>query len=117
MRDETSRSDRLARVVHWTLLGGVIASAALLVAGLVLARGTPVAPGEPVSRLGRLAARALAGDGVAVLDVGLLVLMLTPVCRVAVLAVGWLLARQWAMALVALTVAAMLGLSVGLGVG
>lgn len=117
MRDKMSHSDRLARAVHWTLLGGVIVSAALLVAGLVLAHGTPGAPVEPVSRLGRLVARALAGDGVAVLDIGLLVLMLTPVGRVAVLGIGWLLGRQWAIALVALTVAAMLVVSVALGVG
>lgn len=117
MPDDVQRPDRLARLVHLTLLGGVIASAVLLLLGLVMARGHEESVAEPVNQLGRLIERALSGDGVAVLDTGLIVLMLTPVCRVIVLGVGWSLRREWSMAAVALTVAILLAASVFWGVG
>lgn len=117
MSDDLDRPDPLARVVHLTLLGGVIASAALLLLGLVMARGNEESVAEPVNHLAKLIKRALSGDGVAVVDTGLIVLMLTPVCRVIVLGVGWSVRRNWSMALVALTVALLLSASVFWGVG
>ncbi len=53
----------------------------------------------------------IAGDRTAILDLGLLLLMLTPVLRVTILAIGWLTARQTRFALVALTVLLLLALS------
>jgi hypothetical protein len=43
--------------------------------------------------------------------------MLTPFSRVIVLAIGWLLARQWRFGIVALCVLCLLALSVILGTG
>jgi uncharacterized membrane protein len=117
MAQQEPRGDLLGRMVHWTLLGGATASAALLICGLwvMLAQGPPHI--EAVHGFGQLVPRALAGEGVAIVDLGLVVLMLTPASRVVVLAVGWALRRQWRMAAVALTVAALLAFSIGLGVG
>ena len=61
--------------------------------------------------------KAAKGDGTAILQLGLLVLMLTPVARVVVLAVGWLVDREWRFALVALFVFALLMTSLILGTG
>jgi uncharacterized membrane protein len=61
--------------------------------------------------------QAIAGDGRSMINVGLIVLMLTPVVRVLMLAVGWSAARHWWMAGVAATVAALLAVSMALGVG
>ncbi len=108
---------RLGRAVHRCLLSGVLASATLMLLGLFLALGQQPVEQEPVTDWPRLFARALAGEGRALVDVGLIVLMFTPVVRVIVLAVGWLAARQWWLAAVSLTVAALLGVSVAIGVG
>ncbi|MEX2112423.1 MAG: DUF1634 domain-containing protein, partial [Pirellulales bacterium] len=72
---------------------------------------------EPLTDWPRLCGRALEGDGRAMMEVGLIALMLTPIVRVIVLAIGWLVGRQWWLAAVSLTVAALLGLSVAIGVG
>ena len=117
MSQQESRGDPLGRMVHWTLLSGATASAALLICGLsvMLVQGPPQL--EVVHGFGQLVPRALAGEGVAIVDLGLVVLMLTPASRVVVLAVVWTIRRQWRMAAVALTVAALLAFSIGLGAG
>jgi uncharacterized membrane protein len=110
--------DRLARSVHITLLVGLLISAALLVLGasLVLASHQPRPQGQPEG-LSSLLSQAASGNGAAILNLGLLVLMFTPVARVIVLAAGWLLDRQWRFGVVALCVLCLLALSVILGTG
>ncbi|MBV8557098.1 MAG: DUF1634 domain-containing protein [Planctomycetaceae bacterium] len=104
--------------VHWSLLSGLAVSALLLALGLGLAliRGgpRPEGPPHPLSALLRGAAH---GEGVDLLDLGLLILIGTPVLRVAVLAVGWWTMGDRRFAAVALTVLALLGLSLALGLG
>jgi uncharacterized membrane protein len=117
MAGNISTDTLLARIVHRTLLGGVLASAALLTIGLALALGRQAAQAEPVTDWSQLGARALAGDGRAVIDIGLIVLMFTPVLRVLVLAIGWLSERKWRLALVSIAVAIMLAISVAIGIG
>jgi hypothetical protein len=117
MRQDMARAGPLEKVVHWTLLGGVIASAGLLAYGLVLVLASHAPRAEAVHDPGALLRLALRGNGVAVLDLGLIVLMLTPAARVVVLGLGWLVRRQWHMALVAVAVAALLSLSIALGAG
>jgi uncharacterized membrane protein len=117
MSSSATADTRLARFVHRTLLTGVIASAALLIVGLGMALNGQRAQAEPVTDWTQLTERALAGDGRAVIDLGLVVLMFTPVLRVLVLACGWLAERKWRLALVSIAVAIMLGISIAVGVG
>jgi uncharacterized membrane protein len=114
----TTERRGLARWVHRTLLAGVILSGVLLTAGLALslARGQVAAEGTPPP-VGELLHRAASGNGPALAELGLFVLMLTPVLRVAVLAVGWLIGGEYRFALVALAVLALLGLGLALGLG
>jgi hypothetical protein len=108
----------LERSVHWTLLGGLVAGGLLMAAGLAstLATDAPRPEGPPPP-VGRLIASSARGDRVALLDLGLLVLMATPILRVAVLAIGWGAARDGRMLAVALTVLVLLGVSLWMGVG
>src|SRR5690348_12539708 len=110
--------DALRRWVHWSLLAGVIVSGTLLALGLLvtLVSGQPRPEGKPPD-LQTLLRQAAHGEGVGLLDVGLMLLIATPVLRVAVLAAGWAVERQWRFAAVAAAVLALLGLSLVLGVG
>jgi uncharacterized membrane protein len=111
-------SRRLARWVHRVLLAGVLVAGVLMAVGLTVAlireQPRPVGRPEPI---GELPGRAVNGDGVAMIELGLVVLILTPAVRLAVLAAGWLAAGDRRFAAVALTVLALLGLGVWLGVG
>jgi uncharacterized membrane protein len=60
---------------------------------------------------------ASSGNGVALIYVGLLVLIGTPILRVAVLALGWGVAGSWRFLAVSLAVLALLAASFFLGVG
>jgi uncharacterized membrane protein len=107
----------LERAVHRTLLGGVILCGVLLVFGLTIAltQHQPQSGTPPTLR--ELFRAALSGNGPAIIDLGIVVLMLTPFVRVAVLAVGWMLAGDRRFAAVALVVLGLLGLSLILGLG
>jgi hypothetical protein len=74
-------------------------------------------PEGPPPSLGVLMRGALWGDGLSITDLALLVLMVTPLVRVAVLAAGWTLMRQHRFAVVAFVVLGLLGLSLALGMG
>ena len=98
---ESNESTRLAHWVHWSLLGGVALSGLLLSIGLIVssAQQRPLPPGSHAS-FTAIARLALQGNGNALIYLGLFVLMATPVVRVAVLAVGWALARDFRFAAV-----------------
>jgi len=108
----------LRRAVHFSLLAGLLASAGFLIAGLAIrfVQGQPAAGAQP-PQLATLAQRALQGNSDPLLDVGLLLLVLTPVLRIVVLGIGWAVERNWRFALVAFFVMILLGFSVALGVG
>jgi uncharacterized membrane protein len=112
------RRRALERAVHRSLLAGLLLSGFLLVVGLVIAltahEGRGTGPPPP---LAALIADALTGRGLAVLDLGLLILMATPAVRVAVLVVGWWMAGEKRFAVVAATVLALLAASFVLGLG
>jgi len=111
-------SNRLGWAVHISLLGGLVISGALLILGatLTLTSHARHSPSRPAG-VETLVARSAKGDGTAILDLGFLVLMLTPVLRVIVLAVGWLTDRKWRLGMIALCVLALLLTSMILGTG
>jgi uncharacterized membrane protein len=89
-----------------------------LTIGLVVAlvSGQPRLDGRP-PKLPALLNGVIHGHGVSLLDLGIVVLMLTPLLRVVVLALGWSIRRDWHFALTALTVAIVLAISLILGSG
>lgn len=109
---------RLEHWVHWSLLAGLVLSASLLALGLVVSlMGGQPRPLGPPPAVSTILVGAWHGRGVNLIDLGLLVLMGTPVLRVAVLLLGWLLDRDIRFAAVAFTVLSLLVLSVVLGMG
>ncbi|HEV3168006.1 MAG TPA: DUF1634 domain-containing protein [Isosphaeraceae bacterium] len=114
----SSHQHKLERWVHLTLLGGLTVSALLLTLGLVVSywkhERRPFRPPPPPSITLQ---NALHGRGPALIDLGLLTLIGTPVLRVVVLGLGWLLDREFRFAAVALLVFCLLCLSLVLGLG
>jgi hypothetical protein len=110
-------SGRINHWVHWTLLAGLAASTLLLATGLfaALRSGQPRPETRPPS-IAILVEHAARGDGVALLNLGVLLLILTPAGRVTVLGVGWLLQREWRFAAIAFSVLALLVFSMLTGV-
>ena len=104
--------------VHLVLQAGVVASGLLLVGGLVVVLAGAGDPSDAVPTSVAAAIRgALHGDGLSLIAIGMLVLMATPVARVAILAAGWFREGDRRYAAVAAAVLAILALSVALGVG
>jgi uncharacterized membrane protein len=115
MTDDTNKEyGRLMHVVRRTLQSGLTVSAVLILLGGVLAITRSPAR---YPRDSGMVYRAMKGDSSAMLNLGLIVLMLTPVARVLVLAVGWFRSRDWTFSLVAFCVLALLVLSILLGTG
>ena len=110
--------DALARAVHWTLLIGLVCSALMMIAGLVVAfwKNQP-RPEAQVTSVRELLRMAGEGHGVAWMELGVLMLLATPVLRVIVLAIGWSVERDGRMALVAVVVLVLLAVSILLSAG
>jgi hypothetical protein len=105
--------DALARAVHWSLLTGLVLGSVLLCWGLVISMlRNEHAPQSPPPAVSDLLHRAMQDEGPALLQLGILLLLFTPVVRVLVLAVGWAIRRDWRMAAVAVTVLALLAVSI-----
>ena len=86
--------DALERRLGWILRGGVIASSALLITGLVLTLG-PAVVGRGFSPA--IPARVHVGQGfsLALLRAGLVVLLATPIARVAASAISYAVSKDW----------------------
>lgn len=116
MTDPPLATSKLAHWVHWALTAGIALSAVLLLTGLVVTFWTHEPRPEGVPEAGfELLRHALQGHGPAILNLGLLILMLTPALRVYVLAIGWFWERDWVFTAVALCVLALLSTSLFLG--
>jgi uncharacterized membrane protein len=112
------QNERLQRAVHWTLLGGVALSGSLMLVGLAVALlGAQPRPHNMPPGLVALLRTSLSGNGASMIELALLVLMATPVMRVAVLGIGWAMSGTRRFAVVALAVLALLGFSIFLGIG
>lgn len=116
MTDRHQSTSKLAHWVHWALTAGVAMSAVLLLMGLVVTFSTHEPRPEGVPEAGfELLHHAIQGHGPAILNLGLLILMLTPALRVSVLAIGWFWERDWVFTAVAACVLALLTTSLFLG--
>jgi uncharacterized membrane protein len=114
---DSDGAQRVAFWVHLTLLAGVCLSGILLGLGLMLsfwhADASQVqtnARVPPAIDLKNLA------NGVGLMQIGLLILIATPMVRVLVLALGWSFSKNTRFAVVAWTVLALLMVGIFLGV-
>jgi uncharacterized membrane protein len=82
---ELDKEHWVDHLIHDILLAGVLISAILLMLGLsiVLIQGTPLSEFTPTP--GRVLGRAFRADGIGLIYLGLLLMMMTPVARVAML--------------------------------
>lgn len=111
-------------VISNVLRGGVLASAAIILAGVIAfyrdyfsasGRGISIAAfPHTVSAVARGLAQ---GDPLAIIVLGLLVLLITPVARVAVSIVAFALERDWRYVVITSLVLLILLISFGLGRG
>jgi uncharacterized membrane protein len=106
---------RLNRLVQLALISGLSLSMLFMVAGAILFFLHN--PGASSSALGLRAALPgiVAGNPMAYMIMGLIVLMVTPALRVCVAALGYLLDGEWGFALVSAGVVAVLVTSVLIG--
>lgn len=112
---DRKHSSTLAHWVHLSLLTGLTASGALLGFGLLIVFATNEVRSGPPPHISELPTEVWHGNGVAVIDLGLMLLMATPTIRVAVLLTGWVREKNWFFAIVAQTVLALLILSIVFG--
>ena len=111
-------NERLGWAVHVSLLTGLVISGFLLILGATLRLASQeVRPEKPPTGVRAIASQAIHGNATAILTLGILILMLTPILRVIVLSVGWLLEKEWRFAAIALCVLALLATSMVLGTG
>jgi uncharacterized membrane protein len=115
------RSEHDAFVAGWVravLLTGVSVGGALMALGLGLVFALRLQrPEEHAVSIASVIDGALHGEPVAILYAGLTVLILTPVARVAILALGWWRSGERPFAAIALFVLSLLCLSMWLGTG
>lgn len=114
----TSHRDRLARWVHWSLLIGVLISGVVLAAGVW--RDPTLGPQErsgKVLSIPEVLQGASRLEGVPLINLGLLLLMATPILRIAVLGCGWFFSGDIHFAMASAVVMLLLILSIGLGIG
>lgn len=115
---EPTQNNRMAHWVHWSLLTGVAISGLVLMAGLILDpdRGPHEAAGRDVA-INEVIRGVEREDGVSLINLGLLLLMATPVLRIFVLGTGWLISGDRQFAGIAFAVLLLLLLSMWLSVG
>lgn len=118
MNSEAGQTHRLQRWVHRSLVAGLLASALLLAGGLlVTTMDRQPDEGETPQSLAVLVHSAARGEGAALMTLGILALMATPILRVGVLAAGWSLEGERRFAAIAGAVLILLGVSLYLGLG
>ena len=95
MADPPAASDGLYRGVQRTLAGGMALSFGLMGLGLLWQFVNPRPHPEQVIPLDRLPAELLAGNPLALLDLGLLVLLMIPAVHLSVAAVQFGRRQDW----------------------
>ncbi len=95
---------KMQRVVQVTLFTGVTLSCLLLLVGAVLYFHSPDTLPKHVPNLLAMLRRTAHWDGAHIIFLGLVMLMITPVARMVVLVVGFLMEKNWRFTLVSLVV-------------
>lgn len=109
-------------IIAYVLRGGVLLSAGVIVLGVLLyatggGAGGAIGSRPTPSTFGAVLAGVARGDGRAVIELGLLILLATPVLRVAVSTVTFALERDWRYVAITAAVLTVLILSFVLGKG
>ncbi len=105
-----------AAITALTLKAGVLLSCGLLVIGIAIAVIHPTATGPlKPGHILQLPAAIASGSSAAMVHLGLLVLMITPLARIVVLAYEFLRERDYSFAMISLGVLLLLILSFALG--
>lgn len=115
----SSGSSRIVRWIAVTLRGGAYLSALFLVVGIVWALAVPAEPGQAGETLplGALAWQLAAGSPYAVLQTGILILLVTPLLRVAMAALSFWLGGERRYALLSLAALTIIAVTVWLAGG
>lgn len=101
---ENDPQRRLELFLHNLLVGGVILSSALLILGLILAFAGGNGLPDSVPPLPQVIPLALSFDPAGLLALGFLVLIATPILRVAGSVIGFMVERDWRYALITFVV-------------
>lgn len=103
---------RIDRWIRFVLVAGMAVSVATLVIGLALFALSPVAHEEVDMSLGDIASGILRGDPIAVIDLGIIFLIATPLTRVLAALVVFAADREPRYILVSLAVLALIAVAV-----
>ncbi|OIQ53731.1 hypothetical protein MOTE_24830 [Moorella thermoacetica] len=109
------REYSLDHVVSRVLLAGVLASVVLMLLGMVLLALNPGLAQANVLPAGQVLKLVPHFHPMALIDLGLLVLLLTPLARVIIAGLGFALEGDWLFASIALLVLAVLVISLVVG--
>ncbi len=109
------REYSLDHVVSRVLLAGVLASVVLMLLGMVLLALNPGLAQANVLPVGQVLKLVPHFHPMALIDLGLLVLLLTPLARVIIAGLGFALEGDWLFASIALLVLAVLVISLVVG--
>ena len=106
---------RLNLAISRVLVGGLVLAVGLLLVGISLILAGRDAPSGGAASIGDMPRAVAALDPGGFFSLGLLVLLLTPICRVIALAVAFAHRRAWLFCSLSVFVLAVLGLSAYLG--
>ncbi|MDN5326612.1 MAG: hypothetical protein PWP41_1308 [Moorella sp. (in: firmicutes)] len=112
---KNEREYSLDHVVSRVLLAGVLASVVLMLLGMVLLALNPGLAQANVLPVGQVLKLVPHFHPMALIDLGLLVLLLTPLARVIIAGLGFALEGDWLFASIALLVLAVLVISLVVG--
>lgn len=117
--DEARRVEANVRkinaMVHWLLIIGLTAAAVLMVTGVLLGLAAGQGLPEAMVPLSNLTAELLLFNPAAFLSLGLLMLIATPILRVAGSILGFAIERDWRYTLITLVVLVIVLISIFLG--
>ncbi|MDN5361274.1 MAG: hypothetical protein PWP70_321 [Moorella sp. (in: firmicutes)] len=110
-----AREYNLEHVVSRVLLAGVLTSVVLMLLGMGILVLKPELAQSSVLPVGQVLKLAPHFQPMALIDLGLIVLLLTPLARVIITGLGFALERDWLFAAISLTVMVILFISLAVG--
>ncbi|MDN5344585.1 MAG: hypothetical protein PWQ18_696 [Clostridia bacterium] len=112
---ERDRQYALEHFVSRVLLIGVLTSVVLMLLGMGLLAFNPGLASDHVMPVGQVLREAIRLQPMALIDLGLIVLLLTPLARVIITGFGFALEKDWLFAAVSLGVLVILIISLAVG--